>query len=282
MNTRLGGRSTRARSVRLIGALALGAAALALAAPANTAGAVTLQTVVFANIGDVPYTSAQTPLLSALTAHVNADPDVEFVAHTGDFKGGSDSCSDTAFQNTFNGFQRVVIDHGDQHNNRYDPVYDVAHPNISRLENWGSNTGGILSVQRWQKVTVTCGTPGMAATVSVADQTVTAVPTTAVPEGPLAYGIIGVGVLGVAGMLLARPRRRGAPRLWRNAPPLVTSRVRGALARMQLRRRRSWRSCSRPTNRRRPPARHRPPMRRGRGAVRSHHRGTRRASCRRP
>ena len=143
MNTRLGGRSTRARSVRLIGALALGAAALALAAPANTAGAVTLQTVVFANIGDVPYTSAQTPLLSALTAHVNADPDVEFVAHTGDFKGGSDSCSDTAFQNTFNGFQRVVIDHGDQHNNRYDPVYDVAHPNISRLENWGSNTGGM-------------------------------------------------------------------------------------------------------------------------------------------
>ncbi len=37
-----------------------------------------------------------------------------------------------------------------------EPTYGgVAHPNIARLENWGSNTGGVLAVTRWQKVTAT-------------------------------------------------------------------------------------------------------------------------------
>lgn len=321
--------------------------------------------VTFAFIGDVPYTSAQTVLMPGLTASINADPDVSFVAHSGDFKGGSDVCSDAAFQSTFAQFQnfadpfwytpgdndwtdchrnsngnfnpadrlakvrslyfskpgrttggtsmkvttqanskvkadrtyventwfnkecvtfgdihsvssnqgyldpkytstsgsgssgyavetagqkaaryaevdariaadvrwiddifraaeknesstvvlmmqaepslgpidndrvygtefvaihdkifamadahprlQVVIAHGDQHNHLWEPTYGgAAHPNIARLENWGSNTGGTLAVTRWQKVTVTCGEDREPATITVADQVVPA------------------------------------------------------------------------------------------------------------
>ncbi len=320
-------------------------------------------TVTFAFIGDVPYTSTQTPLLHALTASINADPDVEFVGHSGDFKGGSDSCSDAAFETTFQGFQalndpfwytpgdndwtdchrnsngnfqpadrlakvrslyfsdpkrttggtqmkvksqaksrvkadrvlventmfdrecvtfgaihsvssnqgyldpkytstsgsgssgypvetaaekaaryaevdarivgdvrwidqifsaarknesgavflmmqaepkigpidndsvygtefvairneifamadanpnmQVVIAHGDQHIHLWEPGYGGAdHPNVARLENWGSSTGGVLAVTRWEKVTATCGEDGTPAVFTVVDQTV--------------------------------------------------------------------------------------------------------------
>jgi hypothetical protein len=322
-------------------------------------------TVTFAFIGDVPYTAAQTPLMPALTASINADPQVAFVAHSGDFKGGSDSCSDAAFQSTFAQFQtlsdpfwytpgdndwtdchrnsngnfnpadrlakvrslyfskpgrttggqtmkvksqaeskvkadrvlventqfnkecvtfgaihsvssnqgyldpnyastagsgssgyavetpaqkaaryaevdariaadvrwiddifksaeknnssavflmmqaepslgpidndkvygtefvaihneiyamadahpsmQIVIAHGDQHNHLWEPTYGgTAHPNIARLENWGSNTGGVLAVTKWQKVTVACGEDRSPAVITVADQTVSA------------------------------------------------------------------------------------------------------------
>lgn len=320
-------------------------------------------TVTFAFIGDVPYTATQTALMPKLTAAVNADADVSFVAHSGDFKGGSDSCSNAAFESTFASFQafadplwytpgdndwtdchrnsngnfnpadrlakvrslyfakpgwttggkpmkvatqatskvkadrvhventsfskecvtfgaihsvssnqgyldpnyastsgsgssgypvetaqqkaaryaevdariaadvrwiedvfkaaernesgavflmmqaepslgpidndrvygtefvaihdkifaladahpnmRVVIAHGDQHNHLWEPGYGgAAHPNVSRLENWGSNTGGVLAVTRWQKVTVTCGEDDQQAVFTVADQVV--------------------------------------------------------------------------------------------------------------
>ncbi len=320
-------------------------------------------TVDFAFIGDVPYTAAQTVLMPALTAAVNADPDVEFVAHSGEFKGGSDSCSDAAFDDTFASFQafddpfwytpgdndwtdchrnsngnfnpadrlaktrslyfskpgrttggttmkvttqakskvradrvlventlfdkecvtfgaihsvssnqgyldpnyastsgsgssgyapetleakvaryaevdariagdvrwieqifaaadenesdavfimmqaepslgpidndkvfgtefraihdeiyaladahpdmQVVIAHGDQHNHLWEPGYGgTDHPNVARLENWGSATGGVPAVTRWQKVTATCGEDGTPATFTVADQIV--------------------------------------------------------------------------------------------------------------
>ena len=393
----------RARRAGAAGLLALcfgGVAFVGAPAVHATAG----DTVSFAFIGDVPYTSSQTILMNGLTASVNGDPDVQFVAHSGDFKGGSDLCSDSAFQSTFNSFQQfsdpfwytpgdndwtdchrnsngnyqpadrlakvrslyfstpgqttggapmtvtsqaivsgvrtdremventyfnskcvtfgdihsvssnqgyldpnyvstlpagssgytvetptektaryaevdariaadvrwidaifaaadanssdavflmmqaepllasmlpggvpdndkvfgtefvairaeilaqtdahpnmqVVIAHGDQHNHLWEPGYGgVAHPNLARLENWGSATGGILAVQRWQKVTVTCNTPGTKATFAVADQVVAVVPPAQVPEGHLALGLAGMAAAG-GGVLLIRSRR---------------------------------------------------------------------------
>ena len=372
-------RTRRAREV--LGAVAVGVTALSIMGSVTTAGATSGDTVKFAYIGDVPYTSAQTPLMSDLTSSINADPDVELVAHSGDFKGGSDSCSDAAFQSTFNAFQgftdpfwytpgdndwtdchrnsngnfkpadrlakvrslyfptpgqttggtplavttqanstvaadqvlventlfnkacvtfgavhsvssyngyldpkysstsgsgssgfpvetvaekaaryaevdariaadvrwidsifanadannsdavflmmqaepslgpidndkvfgtefqaihdeifaladshpnkQVVIAHGDQHNNLWEPNYGgSAHPNIARLENWGSATGGVLAVTKWQKVTATCGAPGTPAAFAVLDKTATSFPVPVVPEGPLALGTL--------------------------------------------------------------------------------------------
>lgn len=357
-------RRSRAAVVALAGCVA----ALALAAGTSPVSASDDgadehdDTVTFAYIGDVPYTATQTALMPGLTASINADHDVQFVAHSGDFKGGSDSCSDAAFESTFNSFQafddpfwytpgdndwtdchrnsngnfkpanrlakvrslyfskpgrttggtamkvttqakskvkadrvlventwfnkecvtfgaihsvtsnngyldpkyastsgsgssgypvetpaekvaryaevdariagdvrwideifaaaeenesgavflmmqaepslgpidndavygtefvaihnkiyamadaypdiQVVIAHGDQHNNLWEPNYGGAeHPNIARLENWGSATGGVLAVARWQKVTATCGEDGMPAAFTVTDQT---------------------------------------------------------------------------------------------------------------
>ncbi len=93
-----------ARRTRLIGAAAATAALLtplASIAPASASPA----TVNFAFIGDVPYTPAEQALLPALVADINADPDVQLTAHSGDFKGGSDSCSDASFNTTLTGFQ---------------------------------------------------------------------------------------------------------------------------------------------------------------------------------
>ena len=71
---------------------------------------------------------------------------------------------------------QVVIAHGDQHNHLWEPGYGGAtHPNIARLENWGSNTGGVLAVTKWQKVTVTCGADRTPALFTVLDQTVPAI-----------------------------------------------------------------------------------------------------------
>lgn len=70
---------------------------------------------------------------------------------------------------------QVVIAHGDQHNHLWEPGYGgAAHPNVARLENWGSNTDGVLAVTRWQKVTVTCGEDRTPATFRVVDQVVPA------------------------------------------------------------------------------------------------------------
>jgi hypothetical protein len=353
----------------LVTAVAASAVASTLhAAPASaTAGSVS-----FAFIGDLPYTSAQVPLLPALVANINADPDVEFVAHSGDFKGGSDSCSDAAFQSTFTGFQAladpfwytpgdndwtdchrtnnggfspadrlakvrslyfsapgqttggspmavdtqatspiaadrpyventwfnkqcvtfgdihsvssgngrltplqipetaqqtadrlaevdariaadvrwidtifdaavannsegvflmmqaepldgpidndkvfgdefvairakifarsasfgkpVILAHGDQHNYLITPNYG-GQPNITRYENWGSNTGGVLAVTKWIKVTATCGSPSV---FSQATMTVGSTPPPVVPEGPLTLGLLGLGVVAAA------------------------------------------------------------------------------------
>ncbi|CAB4813854.1 unannotated protein [freshwater metagenome] len=384
-------RRFRRVSGRIVAA-ALCATVVGLSGP--DAGATVGDTVTFANIGDVPYTSAQTALMANFTAHINADPDVSFVAHSGDFKGGSDVCTDAAFNSTFASFQtfadpfwytpgdndwtdchrnnngnfqpanrlakvrslyfatpgqttggtpmavttqansavvadnvhventwfnkkcvtfgaihsvssnqgyldpnyatnsstypvetvgekaaryaevdariaadvrwldaifaaadanvsdavvlmmqaepslgpvdndkvfgtefvdihnkiyalaashpnmQVVIAHGDQHNNLWQPNYGGSTaPNIARLENWGSNTGGVLAVTKWQKVTATCGTPGTPATFSVVDQTVQAIPSPVVPEGPLTLGVLTIGGVGAVYLAL-RGRRR--------------------------------------------------------------------------
>jgi hypothetical protein len=391
-------RTPHGRSRRVAAAALAFAGLSSLMLGASPAQAAAGDTVTFANIGDVPYTSAQTGLMSSLTASINADPDVELVAHTGDFKGGSDLCSDSAFQSTFASFQtlsdpfwytpgdndwtdchrnsngnfqpanrlakvrslyfsspgqttggspmavttqanssvvadqvlventyfnkkcvtfgdihsvssnngyidpnyastaaagssgftpetasekaaryaevdariaadvrwidaifsaadanssgavvlmmqaepslgpidndkvfgtefvaihnaiyaqadahpnmQIVIDHGDQHNNVWQPTYGgVAHPNIARLENWGSNTGGVLAVTRWQKVTATCGAAGAPAAFAVVDQIVSTIPPTTVPEGPLALGS-GLTAAALAMLLILQRTRR--------------------------------------------------------------------------
>lgn len=98
----------------------------------------------------------------------------------------------------------VVIAQGDQHNYLVTPNYG-GQPNITRLENYGSNTGGVLAVTRWVKVTATCGSANMFTTQA----RVVGQPPAEVPEGPLALGIVafsGIGVLSV----IARRRRSPA------------------------------------------------------------------------
>jgi hypothetical protein len=70
---------------------------------------------------------------------------------------------------------QVVVAHGDQHVHLWEPSYGgAAHPNVARLENWGSNTGGTLAVTKWEKVTAACGEDGTPAVFTVTDQTVPA------------------------------------------------------------------------------------------------------------
>ena len=107
----------------------------------------------------------------------------------------------------------VVITHGDQHVYTVTPNY-AGKPNITRLENFGSNasasTSGILN---WVQVQATCGTPAVFSqrprTVGVAPGSYTAMFAIAdaqVPEGPLAIGLLaGAGIAGL-GYLLTRSR----------------------------------------------------------------------------
>jgi hypothetical protein len=98
----------------------------------------------------------------------------------------------------------VILAHGDQHVYTVTPNY-LGHPNITRYENFGSNTGGVEATTKWVKVTASCGTPGVftqeARTVGVA-------PVPVVPEGPLTLGIAAAGGIAVAGIVLVRATRR--------------------------------------------------------------------------
>jgi hypothetical protein len=68
--------------------------------PASAVGA----TFNFAFTGDMPYASDNVPaVVNAWVADLNADPNIQFVAHSGDFKGGNDSCGD-ANVNTIYGY----------------------------------------------------------------------------------------------------------------------------------------------------------------------------------
>jgi hypothetical protein len=60
----------------------------------------------FAFIGDAPYGTNAFGLFPSLVDDVNADPDVQFVAHSGDIKNGSSLCSDQLITDTFALYQR--------------------------------------------------------------------------------------------------------------------------------------------------------------------------------
>lgn len=49
----------------------------------------------FALVGDMPYSPGEVRVVDTLIADVNADPDVAFVLHVGDIKGGGEPCSNT-------------------------------------------------------------------------------------------------------------------------------------------------------------------------------------------
>ena len=60
--------------------------------------------VTYAVIGDVPYGTAAVVAFPTLVGAINNDPAVSRVIHVGDIKGGSDLCSDAAFQAVANIF----------------------------------------------------------------------------------------------------------------------------------------------------------------------------------
>lgn len=60
----------------------------------------------FALIGDAPYGTVAMALFPQLVAQVNADDDVEFVAHAGDIRGQDTDCSDEILRATFDLYQQ--------------------------------------------------------------------------------------------------------------------------------------------------------------------------------
>lgn len=83
-------------------AAAIGGAVIVAASNAAPAA---VEPFSFALIGDVPYGAADAALFPHLVADMNNDPDVEFVAHAGDIKAGSEQCSDANLQARFDLFQ---------------------------------------------------------------------------------------------------------------------------------------------------------------------------------
>jgi hypothetical protein len=90
--------------MRRTAVLAGGALAVAVlaSAPAVTARQ---SSVSWALIGDVPYGEAAIAQFPQLVEQINADPDVEIVAHSGDIKSGSSSCDDASLRRSFDLYQ---------------------------------------------------------------------------------------------------------------------------------------------------------------------------------
>jgi len=91
--------------VRLVAVLTAGLVALISAVPAS-AGSPSERdngdrhgnkSFTFAVIGDIPYGDAQIAAFPGRVDQLNADPDVQLVAHLGDIKSGSSLCSDSYF-----------------------------------------------------------------------------------------------------------------------------------------------------------------------------------------
>jgi hypothetical protein len=62
----------------------------------------------FAVIGDTPYSALQLANFPYMVDQINADPDVDWVAHLGDIKSGSSVCSDEYFATIRSQFDRFV------------------------------------------------------------------------------------------------------------------------------------------------------------------------------
>lgn len=109
----------------------------------------------------------------------------------------------------------VVIAHGDQHAYTVTQNYGGV-PNITRLENFGSNaTATVAGARHWIEVKAECGTPepfsqrsrdvGTAPTNAFAAAFPTA-PALVVPEGPLALGLLGLAAASLFGAIVIRRR----------------------------------------------------------------------------
>lgn len=62
--------------------------------------------VTFAFVGDSPYGTVATAAYPSLVASIDADPDVAFVAHAGDIRGGDTDCSDAVLRRSYELFQQ--------------------------------------------------------------------------------------------------------------------------------------------------------------------------------
>lgn len=116
----------------------------------------------FALIGDMPYTPAREPAFARVVAEINADNDVDFVAHVGDIKAGSERCDDTLIEHRFDlyqTFQRAfVYTPGDNewtdchraNNGQYNPLERLAFVRSKFFPQVGQTTGGQIRPVRSQ------------------------------------------------------------------------------------------------------------------------------------
>src|SRR5262249_2069034 len=81
--------------------------AVASAAPAQASDDESVQPRTIAVMGDLPYGAVKLAALPRLIDQVNADPNVDMVAHLGDIKAGTNSaCTDAYFQQIHDSFER--------------------------------------------------------------------------------------------------------------------------------------------------------------------------------
>ncbi|HEY0694478.1 MAG TPA: metallophosphoesterase [Kribbella sp.] len=130
----------RARRASVISLCAL-LAGLAIGVPAGTAAATDHgpgDSYTFAVTGDIPYGPAQIANFPNVVRQINADPDVQLVAHLGDIKDGSSQCTDDYFAQVKAQFDKfadpLVYTVGDNewtdchraNNGSYDPLERLA------------------------------------------------------------------------------------------------------------------------------------------------------------
>jgi hypothetical protein len=109
----------------------------------------------------------------------------------------------------------VVIAHGDQHAYTVTQNYG-GQPNITRLENFGSNaSAAVAGARHWIEVKAECGTSYLfsqrqrdvgTAPTNVFAPAFSTGPAPVVPEGPLALGVLGLGAVGLVGYIMTRRR----------------------------------------------------------------------------
>lgn len=95
--------STFAVAVTLTGVVAAGGQGTAFAPRANAEGD---GRFTFALIGDMPYGAEGDAKFPHVLADLNADRNLSFVVHDGDFKNGSSLCSDAVFLNRLDLFNQ--------------------------------------------------------------------------------------------------------------------------------------------------------------------------------